>query len=177
MATINGARVGLYVVLWLFSAVLLGLTATRLHYTLHLPPGDPLNNGNSFYDPIVAELLVTSVLGLLWSSFMYVIDLRPLRAPLLSVRGNYAMWRRGLRSGAAIAFQDVCSGATDCADDARLPLLSRTVSTSSIGATTTAASRPLRASSSASWRSSRSTSSGPRSHRCAPLPHRPIHPR
>ncbi|KAL7278403.1 hypothetical protein ACG7TL_007398 [Trametes sanguinea] len=70
MATINGARVGLYVVLWLFSAVLLGLTATRLHYTLHLPPGDPLNNGNSFYDPIVAELLVTSVLGLLWASFI-----------------------------------------------------------------------------------------------------------
>ncbi|KAI0653246.1 hypothetical protein C8Q70DRAFT_1026652 [Cubamyces menziesii] len=70
MATINGARVGLYVVLWLFSAVLLGLTGTRLHYTLRLPPGDPLNHGKSFYDPIVAELLVTSVLGMIWSSFI-----------------------------------------------------------------------------------------------------------
>ncbi|KAL1945336.1 hypothetical protein VTO73DRAFT_2187 [Trametes versicolor] len=70
MATISGARVGLYVVLWLFSAVLLGLTATRLHYTLRLPPGDPLNNGQPFYDPIVAELLVTSVLAMIWSSFI-----------------------------------------------------------------------------------------------------------
>ncbi|KAI0665547.1 hypothetical protein C8Q78DRAFT_986234 [Trametes maxima] len=70
MASINGARVGLYVIIWLFSAVLLGLTATRLHYTIFLPPGDPLNNGRSFYDPIVAELLVTSVLTLFWSSYI-----------------------------------------------------------------------------------------------------------
>ncbi|KAI0820551.1 hypothetical protein BC628DRAFT_1422879 [Trametes gibbosa] len=70
MVTRNGIRVGLYVLVWLFSAVLLGLTATRLHYTLRLPPGDPLNNGNSFYDPIVAELLVTSVLAMFWSSFI-----------------------------------------------------------------------------------------------------------
>ncbi|KAI0769726.1 hypothetical protein BD413DRAFT_78640 [Trametes elegans] len=70
MATINGVRVGLYVFLWLCSAVLLGLTGTRLHYTLRLPPGDPLNNGRSFYDPIVAELLVTSVLAMIWSSYI-----------------------------------------------------------------------------------------------------------
>ncbi|KAI0665848.1 hypothetical protein C8Q78DRAFT_1111573 [Trametes maxima] len=43
MASINGVRVGLHIVIWLFSAVLLGLTATRLHYTIFLPPGDPLN--------------------------------------------------------------------------------------------------------------------------------------
>ncbi|KAH9852806.1 hypothetical protein C2E23DRAFT_133672 [Lenzites betulinus] len=70
MATRNALRVGLYVLLWLFSAVLLGLAATRIHYTLRLPPGDPLNNGNSFYDPIVAELLVASLLALFWSSFI-----------------------------------------------------------------------------------------------------------
>ena len=58
---------------WLFSAVLLGLTATRLHYTLFLPPYDPLNNGQSFFDPIVVELAVTSILALFWSSFMCVI--------------------------------------------------------------------------------------------------------
>ena len=62
---------------WLFSAVLLGLTATRLHYTLFLPPFDPLNNGQPFYDPIVAELLVTSVLALFWSSYMYVTAVPP----------------------------------------------------------------------------------------------------
>ncbi|RDX47973.1 hypothetical protein OH76DRAFT_1456489 [Lentinus brumalis] len=70
MASLNGLRVGLYVVLWLFSAVLLGLTATRLHYTLFLPAYDPLNNGQPFYDPIVAELVVTSILALFWSSYI-----------------------------------------------------------------------------------------------------------
>ncbi|KAI0742220.1 hypothetical protein C8Q80DRAFT_1186786 [Daedaleopsis nitida] len=70
MASINGVRVGLYVLLWLFSVVLLGLSATRLHYTLFLPPYDPLNNGQSFFDPIVVELAVTSILTLFWSSFI-----------------------------------------------------------------------------------------------------------
>ncbi|KAI0776510.1 hypothetical protein BD413DRAFT_610140 [Trametes elegans] len=70
MATIHGARVGLYVLLWLCSAVLLGLAATRIHYTLHLPLGDPLNNGQSFYDPIIVELLVSSVLAVVWSSYI-----------------------------------------------------------------------------------------------------------
>jgi len=69
MLTISGIRVALYVVLFLFSIVLLGLTADRLHYTLHLPPFDPLNNGNPFYDPIVAELLASSILTMLWSCY------------------------------------------------------------------------------------------------------------
>lgn len=34
---------------FLFSGTLIGLTANRLHYTRHLPPGDPLNNGHPFY--------------------------------------------------------------------------------------------------------------------------------
>ena len=70
-------RVGQCRLQWLFSAVLLGLTATRLHYTLFLPPFDPLNNGQPFYDPIIAELLVTSVLALFWSSYMYVTAVPP----------------------------------------------------------------------------------------------------
>ncbi|KAI0753856.1 hypothetical protein C8Q74DRAFT_343968 [Fomes fomentarius] len=70
MASINGIRVGLYVVLWLFSAVLLGLAGTRLHYTLFLPPYDPLNGGQPFYDPIIVELIITSILALFWSSFI-----------------------------------------------------------------------------------------------------------
>ena len=104
---------------WLFSAVLLGLTGTRLHYTLFLPPYDPLNNGQAFYDPIAVELLATSVLALFWSSFMCVFVLScpglcPVRVML-----------------------------TLCAE-----------STSSTEATTMAASRLLRASSSASLCSS-----------------------
>lgn len=69
---------------WLVSAVQLGLTGTRLHYTLFLPPNDPLNNGQPFYDPIAAELLVTSVVALFWSSYMCVIEaLETCRAPRL----------------------------------------------------------------------------------------------
>jgi len=33
----------------MLACVLLGLAANRLHYTLNLPPGDPLNNGENFY--------------------------------------------------------------------------------------------------------------------------------
>ena len=104
---------------WLFSAVLLGLTGTRLHYTLFLPPYDPLNNGQAFYDPIAVELLATSVLALFWSSFMCVFVLSCLGLSLFRVL------------------------LTLCAE-----------STSSTAATTMAASRPLRASSSASLCSS-----------------------
>ena len=67
MASVNGIRTTLYVFLvrlllpvcvasyvdspgqWLFAAVLLGLSAQRLHYTTHLPLGDPLNEGKHFY--------------------------------------------------------------------------------------------------------------------------------
>jgi len=70
MASINGIRTFLYVLLWLFAAVLLGLSAQRLHYTTHLPTGDPLNEGRSFYDPIVAELVATTVLTILWVPFV-----------------------------------------------------------------------------------------------------------
>ncbi|KAM5542531.1 hypothetical protein V8D89_003990, partial [Ganoderma adspersum] len=49
---------------WVFSALLFILAAVRLNYTLHLPRGDPLNGGRDFYDPIVAELLVVSLMTL-----------------------------------------------------------------------------------------------------------------
>ncbi|KIM89662.1 hypothetical protein PILCRDRAFT_192356 [Piloderma croceum F 1598] len=64
---LHALRIILYVLLFLFSIVLFGLCAARLHYTTHLPPNDPLNGGTSFYDPIVAELLVTSLFTMLWS--------------------------------------------------------------------------------------------------------------
>lgn len=60
----------LYITLWLFSALLLCFTAARLNYTLHLPKGDPLNAGVDFYDPIVAELLVCSILALGFAPFV-----------------------------------------------------------------------------------------------------------
>ncbi|ETW79581.1 hypothetical protein HETIRDRAFT_435012 [Heterobasidion irregulare TC 32-1] len=67
MAFLPPLRIFLYCALWVFSVVLLGLTAARIHYTTHLAPRDPLNHGRSFYDPIVAELLVTTILTILWA--------------------------------------------------------------------------------------------------------------
>ncbi|KAK7032811.1 hypothetical protein R3P38DRAFT_3312935 [Favolaschia claudopus] len=62
-------RTTLYLFFGIFSLVLFGLTAARLHYTTHLPSGDPLNNGKNFYDPIVAELLFSSLLGMMWACY------------------------------------------------------------------------------------------------------------
>ncbi|KAI0270451.1 hypothetical protein BC834DRAFT_1039217 [Gloeopeniophorella convolvens] len=69
MALLSTVRVFLYCALWIFSVVLLGLTAARIHYTENLSPNDPLNDGRHFYDPVVAELLATSILAMLWSMF------------------------------------------------------------------------------------------------------------
>ncbi|RDB18326.1 hypothetical protein Hypma_000513 [Hypsizygus marmoreus] len=63
-------RIGLYIALAIFSFILFCLSAARLHYTTHLPPGDPLNNGKSFYDPIVAEILFTTLITIPWSIFI-----------------------------------------------------------------------------------------------------------
>ncbi|TFK37283.1 hypothetical protein BDQ12DRAFT_653179 [Crucibulum laeve] len=63
-------RIALYGTLALFSLVLFGLSAARLRYTTHLPPGDPLNGGTPFYDPIVAEILFTTLMTMAWSIFI-----------------------------------------------------------------------------------------------------------
>jgi len=63
-------RIALYISLIVFSLVLFGLSAARLYYTTHLPFGDPLNGGADFYDPIVAELLFTTIMTVLWSMFI-----------------------------------------------------------------------------------------------------------
>ncbi|KAF5362616.1 hypothetical protein D9758_009608 [Tetrapyrgos nigripes] len=63
-------RIALYFALSLFSIVVLGLAAARLKYTLNLPRGDPLNFGNNFHESIVAELLATSILTMLWSWYI-----------------------------------------------------------------------------------------------------------
>jgi len=56
-----------YVFLFLFSVVEFGLCAARLYYTTHLETSDPLNGGVSFYDPIIAEMLFTCLMTILWS--------------------------------------------------------------------------------------------------------------
>lgn len=39
----------------IFSLILFGLSAARLHYTTHLPRGDPLNGGKDFYGSLFTE--------------------------------------------------------------------------------------------------------------------------
>lgn len=41
-----------------FSVILLGLTAARIHYTTNLPSGDPLNGGHDFYGQSLVLVLV-----------------------------------------------------------------------------------------------------------------------
>ncbi|KAJ7650739.1 hypothetical protein FB45DRAFT_888679 [Roridomyces roridus] len=65
-------RTFLYSVFGIFSLVLFGLAAARLRYTTHLPPGDPLNQGKDFFDPIVVEILVSTLLGMAWSVYAVV---------------------------------------------------------------------------------------------------------
>jgi hypothetical protein len=60
-------RLTCYWALWIFSAVTIGLTAARLHYTLHLPPHDPLNHGVNFFDGIIVEVLVTACLTMIFT--------------------------------------------------------------------------------------------------------------
>lgn len=78
-------RLPLYCILWFFSVVVFGLTITRLNYTLHLPKGDPLNHGADFYDPVVAELLVCSLLAFGFAPFIVKPDfMSALRVNLFS---------------------------------------------------------------------------------------------
>ncbi|KAF9241294.1 hypothetical protein BU15DRAFT_73421 [Melanogaster broomeanus] len=67
---IHVARVLLYCLLFFFSIIVMALCAVRLHYTTHLSRFDSLNYGVQFYDPVVVELLVTSILTLFWAPFI-----------------------------------------------------------------------------------------------------------
>lgn len=63
-------RAVLYTVFLLWALLLLVTTATRLHYTLTLKRTDPLNGGHQFYDPSVAELIFSAIIGVLFAPFM-----------------------------------------------------------------------------------------------------------
>jgi hypothetical protein len=65
-------RLVCYAILWVFAACTLGMAAARLHYTLHLPARDPLNDGISFYDGIIAEIVAASGLTILLTPLLFV---------------------------------------------------------------------------------------------------------
>lgn len=63
-------RMGLYGALAVFSFLLFVLSCARLNYTLTLDPRDGLNGGRRFYDPVIAELLFTTLITMPWAGFM-----------------------------------------------------------------------------------------------------------
>jgi len=63
-------RIGLYAALIFFTFILFCLSAARLNYTNHLPRGDTLNSGHDFTDPIVVEILITTLMTIPWSIFI-----------------------------------------------------------------------------------------------------------
>ncbi|KAJ3814913.1 hypothetical protein F5876DRAFT_31858, partial [Lentinula aff. lateritia] len=91
----------------LFSIVLLGLTAARIHQTLNFAPGVSFYGAVSIIDPIVVELLVTSVLAMIWSWFIiHTIHTIRVSGPLTTFRhesiGFFIIWLMFL-VGTAIA--------------------------------------------------------------------------
>jgi len=72
MAFLSRFRLVCYIVLWVFAACTLGMTAARLHYTLHIPKFDPLNGGVNFYDRIIAEILAVAGLTMLFTPLLIV---------------------------------------------------------------------------------------------------------
>ncbi|KAL1743861.1 hypothetical protein HDZ31DRAFT_40050 [Schizophyllum fasciatum] len=65
-------RIALYTLLTLFSIVVFGLSIARVVYTKGLSPWDPLNHGQPYYDPIVAELIVSTILTVPWCLFVII---------------------------------------------------------------------------------------------------------
>ncbi|KAJ7640531.1 hypothetical protein B0H17DRAFT_1023114 [Mycena rosella] len=63
-------RIASYAILALFSFITFGLTIGRLNYTDHLPRGDTLNHGRDFYDPDIVELLITSMMSIVWAIYV-----------------------------------------------------------------------------------------------------------
>lgn len=95
-------RLGFYALLWSASVIELALTGWRIHHTKTV---------SHFYDPIVAELLVTAALTILWIPVAGVVNARKSKelAPgssysLLNIEavGNFVLWVMWLVGGAIV---------------------------------------------------------------------------
>ncbi|KAE9398865.1 hypothetical protein BT96DRAFT_713522 [Gymnopus androsaceus JB14] len=86
---IGWIRAGLYVALLIFSFILFALSCARINYTLHLSRTDPLNRGISFYDPVIPELIFTTLVTMAWSGLMLVLFFSDaLKIPFLKRHGE-----------------------------------------------------------------------------------------
>ncbi|KAF8663690.1 hypothetical protein AX16_000865 [Volvariella volvacea WC 439] len=100
-------RLCLYLALALFSFILFALSAARLHYTTNLPVGDSLNGGIDFYDPVVAELLVTTLFTMIWCGLIIYImfhrfERKNVTTFAIELGGLAVLWLFWI-SGAAVA--------------------------------------------------------------------------
>ncbi|KAF7314203.1 hypothetical protein MKEN_00892500 [Mycena kentingensis (nom. inval.)] len=96
-----------YAIFAFFSFLVFALTIARLAYTNNLPKGDSLNRGRNFYDPVVVELLVTSMMSMAWAGFIiYTIHKRVSENYVSTFRGElvglFVVWMFWL-VGTAIA--------------------------------------------------------------------------
>ncbi|TFK19558.1 hypothetical protein FA15DRAFT_674325 [Coprinopsis marcescibilis] len=63
-------RIGLYAAFAVCSFFVFVFCCARLNYTTTLSRDDSLNNGRSFHDPVIPELLFTSLIAMPWAGFM-----------------------------------------------------------------------------------------------------------
>jgi len=61
MAAWRLSRLVLYVLIWIFSVILIGFTASRIHFT---------HATAQFFEPITAEILSTSIIALIWTTYI-----------------------------------------------------------------------------------------------------------
>jgi len=102
MPDLSAARIPLYLTLWLFSIILLALTAARIDFT----------NKIGFYEQVIAELLVCSLFALLFAPFVLrfvhrysdheVLSYHPITVELVALAILWLMWL----IGAAVASTD-----------------------------------------------------------------------
>ncbi|KAJ3508521.1 hypothetical protein NMY22_g16585 [Coprinellus aureogranulatus] len=92
MSAIGAVRIFLHALLWCCAVVLLGLTAYRIHYTKTLDFGDILTSSTNFYDPIIVELLVTSIFAILGSFVLIILIAGTRRGNPASMLGEIWTW-------------------------------------------------------------------------------------
>ncbi|ESK86432.1 hypothetical protein Moror_4939 [Moniliophthora roreri MCA 2997] len=110
-------RIWLYITLLVFSFILFALCCARINYTTNLSFEDPLNEGRRFYDPVVVELLVATLLTMGWCAFMiflYFKDtvnpvIRHYREELIVLLILWLLWL-----GGAAAASDIWGGLNWC---------------------------------------------------------------
>ncbi|KAJ2929608.1 hypothetical protein H1R20_g7494, partial [Candolleomyces eurysporus] len=73
MTALSAARIFFHGLLWCCAVVLMALTAYRIHYTKGRDSGDILTLRTHYYDSVIIELLVTSILTFLGSTIVIVL--------------------------------------------------------------------------------------------------------